>query len=364
MRTRWVLGLMAVLSLSACGDFSADVKTNQRNLSSRAVFGLAQENDAAAVARALQNTEACKLLKAKAAGGADVTIELQKCLDSVRAGETISLPPGTYNVSGTVKVEKAITLETAGLPANYRCDFTNPALSCAEIKALPNAFPEASLGLLAITGEGATVRHLSVNGDRFARVGSRAADICRQGANGHGHNVSVNGRKITVSGLVSRFALCGTAMWVKGDRLDIRNNAIVFNGAHDANMLWADGMTVLDASNSNFTDNYFLDNTDVDFIFGGCQKCAINGNRIEHSSLFVGSSFAAMMLHAWPDGATSGDYTGTDVSRNVIDCGPERRCGFGLYLGAESWYSAPLFGGYFHDNVIRNALGGFMVEKA
>ena len=54
-----------------------------------------------------------------------------------------------------------------------------------------------------------------------------------------------------------------------------------------------------------------IDNTDVDLIFGGCRNCMISDNKISHTDDFSGSSFAALMIHAWP--STSGDFTGSTL---------------------------------------------------
>jgi hypothetical protein len=128
--------------------------------------------------------------------------------------------------------------------------------------------------------------------------------------------------------------------------------------------MWADGVTVHDYANSTLVANTFVDNTDIDFIFGGCQGCIIQDNHIQHSDSFVGSSFAALMLHAWPDGATSGNFTGSDTSANTIDCGAARRCGFGLYLGPDAWYDADTYGGTVRHNLITGAEQGLLIDDA
>ena len=66
------------------------------------------------------------------------------------------------------------------------------------------------------------------------------------------------------------------------------------------------------------------------------------------------------MIHAWP--STSGDYRETEVFRNTVDCGPSKRCGFGLYLGADAWYVTDSFGGQVHHNTIRNAELGVNID--
>lgn len=67
-------------------------------------------------------------------------------------------------------------------------------------------------------------------------------------------------------------------------------------------------------------------------------------------------------MHAWP--LTSGDYTGTVISGNTIDCGPARRCGFGLGVGGRAWYASPTFGGLIAGNTITRAQIGINVDDA
>jgi len=198
--------------------------------------------------------------------------------------------------------------------------------SCAELIAEPNTTTDAGQGLLKISGSGAAIENLVLNGNREARLSSEAAANCRKEKNDYGYNASVVSSSVLVRRVVSKNALCGTGLFVQGDDLQILENTILNNGVHNERGLWADGMTVADASNSKFIQNTFINNTDVDFIFGGCQNCLIQKNRIQHTDGFVNSSFAAMMLHAWLNGATSGNYTDSDISENTIDCGAKRHC--------------------------------------
>jgi hypothetical protein len=99
-------------------------------------------------------------------------------------------------------------------------------------------------------------------------------------------------------------------------------------------------------------------------VLGGCQSCAIQNNVFRHTSSLSGASFGALVLHTFPGGGSSGNYTGTDVSGNFIDClGDYRRCGFGLLLGASSWYPSSSYGGNIHDNVVNGAKSGFTVDN-
>jgi len=105
---------------------------------------------------------------------------------------------------------------------------------------------------------------------------------------------------------------------------------------------------------------------DIDLIFGGCVNCNILDNVIWHTDNFAGGSFAALMIHAWSDGnggnATSGNFSGSLTSGNSIDCGAQRRCGIGLYLGSDAWYITDVYGGSVHDNTVANAEMGVLID--
>jgi hypothetical protein len=114
--------------------------------------------------------------------------------------------------------------------------------------------------------------------------------------------------------------------------------------------------------------NVIENSTDIDVVFGACRGCDIQDNVIRHragDTAFASSSFAAVMLHGWPPSdhtdALWGDYTDTDVSGNVIDCGGRQACGFGVLVGSAPWYVGPTWGGYIHDNTIAHAVQGIAI---
>lgn len=65
------------------------------------------------------------------------------------------------------------------------------------------------------------------------------------------------------------------------------------------------------------------------------------------------------MLHAWPN--TSGDYTGSQITNNRIDCS-NYRCGFGLLIGPTPWYDAKTFGGTYESNTVIGAQVGIAIN--
>jgi hypothetical protein len=210
------------------------------------------------------------------------------------------------------------------------------------------------------------VDHLVVNGNKGTRAATASGTQCAGGSNSYGYNLRVACSQCTLLNSVTKNALCGTGCEVTGvgSGVLLWRNAVVGNGVHDVSGMWSDGVTVHDYAASTFVANEFVDNTDVDFIFGGCQACIVQDNTVFHTAAFAGGSFAALMIHAWPGGATSGNFTGTDTSRNAVDCGSSKRCGFGLYIGPDAWYDADTYGGAVHHNVVTNAQQGVLVDDA
>ncbi len=126
--------------------------------------------------------------------------------------------------------------------------------------------------------------------------------------------------------------------------------------------MWADGLTILDGADDVVTGNLFRDNTDVQLVLGGCRHCTVAGNRFETTDGAERGAFAALLVHAWP--TTSGNYDGTAVTGNSIDCGPARQCGFGLGVGGRAWYRSATFGGLIAGNTVRRAAIGINVDDA
>ena len=295
----------------------------------------------------------------------DAAAVLQKCIDDTPDGGTLELAVGYYAVGVGVTINKPMTLRTLGKSAaDAPCKVDGS--DCAQI--VPTASFVTPLGMLQVKAS-ATVDHMVLNGLRGFRTGQPAYNKCKAGDNGPGHNGALLCSSCAFTNSVSAYALCGTGLVVGGPntKVTVTNSTFAYNGVHDQQNLWSDGLTVHDASQSVFSGNTFIDNTDVDLIFGGCQHCKIQNNKIIHGPDVAGGSFAALMIHKWP--TTSGSYDGVDVSGNSVDCGPNRRCGSGLYIASESWYPETPFGtkvagqtsGAIHDNSVVNAMNGLYV---
>ncbi|MCM2277505.1 MAG: DUF4214 domain-containing protein [Oligoflexia bacterium] len=304
----------------------------------------------------------CESLRSLSSGAQDASAPLQQCIDSASDGAVIALPPGRYRIAHGITLSKRVLLASEGLdPAAPRCEANGDA-RCAELFAAAALYSMG--GLIRMTAPGAGIDHVIINGNRTERQGSAAQKACQDAKTGYGYNMQLACADCSFTNSVSKLALCGTGMEVAGfqPRIRIERSTFAFNGRHDARMLWADGLTVHDSADANISDNEFRDNTDVDFIFGGCQNCRIQRNAIFHSDDFASASFVALHLQSWP-GGTSGNFTGSDISQNTVDCGPKRRCGFGLFVGGDPWYASTVYGGSVHDNQVVNAQQGVVVDK-
>lgn len=173
----------------------------------------------------------------------------------------------------------------------------------------------------------------------------------------------VRGNALVINRSVFRDMACYTAFeYGDGVSTVFTDNDFTGNGIHKRPLHWADGLTIHHGKNLRVSGNRFRDNTDVQLIFGECIDCTVADNRFSHSAAAGGGSFADLMLQAWPK-VTSGDFTGTKVIHNTIDCGSQHRCGFGIMIGSAPWYDAPAFGGSVTDNTVRGAMLAINVDR-
>jgi hypothetical protein len=294
--------------------------------------------------------------------GVDSSKTLQNCFDKTPIGETLFLPKGKYTLVNEVIVRHPMKLTTLDA-SSAKCS-ADENHGCAELRANRETFTK--VGFFKILSKDVTIDHIVINGNRQERYQSAAADKCKISAdnNIYGQNDQFSGDNIKITNSVFKNALCGTGLYlISGSGFNVNNNTITSNGIHDKEFFWSDGLTALEISNSNISDNLFSDNTDVDLILGACPNCTIKSNRITHSNSFASSSFAGIMIQAWPNGGTTGNYTGADISNNNINCSIGQRCGFGLYVGQSAWYEANTYGGNVHDNTIIGAQQGFAIDK-
>lgn len=293
----------------------------------------------------------------------DVTPTLEACVRETDPGGALEIPPGKYTISRTWRIPKSITVRTQGKTATMpSCDYIEAA-DCAEFVLRSNDCVMVALDAAV------TMHHVVVNGNKYERLGSLIHSPT--------HRTTIRGGLEMTSGSrllssVVKYVACRASLVVARGATDvvIARNTVAFNGFHHAN--WADGITVNNAYNATVTDNFLIDNTDIQMIFGGCRGCTIRNNEFRHSPSFSGASFAALMLSAMV--IEGGDFDGTHVSNNRIDCGPQKRCGFGIYYGNEAWNTLEtlirgasegwrLGGGAIYDNHISNAQTGLNLGR-
>lgn len=319
--------------------------------------------------RASASTGVCSELSAYNGKQNNAVPTLQKCIDRTPSGGVLEIPPGKYLISGTTPavITKSISLRTKGkTDSSSRCNYSDDK-SCAELVIGPQFYSNYG-GAIAIASKKVILDHIVINGNKNNRLSSPAKGKCEKGENLYGFNINVASPEVTITNSVFKNALCGSGLgvsMVKNSKF--ANNSVVSNGFHNKKNLWSDGMTVNDGSDSVFDGNYFADNTDVDFIFGGCARCKITNNTVVHSSNTSQGSFAAIMIHAWavpgyPGNLTSGNFAGANIAGNSVDCGPAKACGIGILLGSDPWYEADTYSGSVHDNTVKNAQQGFNID--
>ena len=308
----------------------------------------------------------CTSFTAWAGKNIDVSGALQYCIDNTPVGATLEIPAGKYYLNHQVKIDRRITITSAGkLITDPGC--TESSNDCAELIA--SAALNEPGGMLLITDIEA-LHHIIINGNKSVRYSTRAAQYCSSMIdNRYGFNATLTADEAEIVGNVFKNALGGTGLVVKGGRHDlvIRNNLFANNGVHNREGLWADGLTVINISNLRIEGNRFHDNSDIDLILGGAVNSIVTGNEITHSSSPGTGSFAGLMLQKWA--TSSGNYIGSVISNNVIDGGPGRSIGSGIYLGSEGWYDETPYGStvpgtasaLVSNNVVRNVQNGMYI---
>jgi hypothetical protein len=308
----------------------------------------------------------CPALNALANQSTDAGPVLQKCLDQIPAGYTLAVAPGSYQLATPIRVSHSLTIQTAGLPGGKPCwqpDDRRCAHFVANIQATAVG-PAWQHGMpIEITGDNVTFDHLLISGVRGRNPANDRALCLAPKLKSMGGGLRVSGDHFELLNSALTTFTCYTAMEVtsKG-AVAVKDDFVAANGNHLVHGMWSDGVTIHDAVGATVEDNIFVDNTDVQLIFGGCRNCLVSRNRFRHSKNPAGGAFAELMLQAWPR-QTSGRYDGTVVSDNDIDCGPSKLCGFGLMIGGAPWYSVPTAGGTVTHNTVRNAMLGLNVDN-
>lgn len=315
---------------------------------------------AAVLSPAQAQTGACAALGRFADGRSDATGVLADCLDDTRSGGIVALPAGTYRIRQPLVIDRAVTLTTAGTATGSAACAASGS-GCATLLIDPADLTRQNAMPVLVQASNVVLDRVVVSGGWGK---GRLGQLCRTPAvrpNAGGIRVgAVSGFVVTRS--VLRDFACYTPLEITTNARDLRieNNTFGPNGDHRPGDAWSDGLTVHDASRAVIRGNRFVDNTDVQLILGGCRDCVIENNRFSHTGPFRGASFAELMIHSWP--TTSGNFSGTVVRGNAIDCGTTRLCGFGILVGAEPWYTGRAFGGTVSGNTVRNARIGLNVD--
>lgn len=300
----------------------------------------------------------CAALSSLSNGQSDASGALADCLASTRAGGIVELPVGTYRLRQPIVISRSVTIRSAGsASAPCSADDRNCALLIVDPADLtrPREMP------VSVVAPNVTLDRLIFKG---VRERQRLAKLCESEilkANAGGIRVAgVPGFSLKRS--VLRDFTCYTALEVHSgsNNLIIEDSLFGWNGDHRQPYGVADGVTIHDSVGAIVRRNRFFDNTDVQLVFGGCRNCVVTSNTFSHSGTALGSAFAELMLHSWP--STSGDFKGTKVTSNRIDCGSKRACGFGIQIGAEPWYEGRAFGGSVSANLVTNARIGMNVD--
>lgn len=293
----------------------------------------------------------------------DVGPALQACIDATPPGGRIALTPGRYLIATPVTIRRPLTLMTRGLSATSQ-PCSADERRCATLH-LAIAETAVSKAVMPFNVDSNTVRldHLVFAGMRQTNPRLSASRCASDAHRPMAGGVRITGDGVTIARSTFRDMACYTALeYGSGTDVAITGNEFIGNGTHTVLLGWADGLTIHNATRFRITGNRFRDNTDVQLILGGCTGCTIADNRFRHGTAAVGGSFAELMLQAWP-GVTSGDFTGTTTTRNDIDCGPMRRCGFGIMIGSAPWYQAPAFGGMVIANRVRQTMLALDVDR-
>ncbi len=289
-----------------------------------------------------------------------VAQKIQACIDAADNYGIVELAPGVHPISQALHINKPLRIVTQGLNVNSTACGLNTESHCAILMAVP-AVAGLSRAFLKIESDQVELNHIVIDGNKNQRLSSPERAACASGNSALGMNIHAASNSLTLVGMTSASALCGSGAEIIGTNLNIINSYFVGNGFHNVNNLWSDGLTILNTSKTNVSNNVFLDNTDVDLIFGACVNCNISNNTIKHSAGFASSSFAAMMFQAWPGGP--GSYSGSVIQENNIDCG-SFRCGYGILIGSLPRYQAPSMGGLYINNKIQGAQVGLLINDA
>ncbi len=238
--------------------------------------------------------------------------ELNRC---IAAGGTVTLEygwPGYIIAQGLSLTTNYVRIEGDG---GWRpVLIADPDLAAPMIRSQNN-----------VTGY--VITDVTFQGDKQNRTQSH---ICAND-NTIGMNLQLRGIGFTITNIDSVGALCGSGMEIDGYDFTVSNNYVAANGiswTQDANVKWADGITIGYCSGGTVTGNLLVDNTDVDLIVGP-GNCYVANNEIRHDYVY---GFAGLMI------GFGGSHSGTVVEYNQVSSG-NNLLSIGLMNGHHPWTS-------------------------
>ena len=281
---------------------------------------------------------------ADASGTEPASIALQRCIDLAPSPWVI--PRGEYRVDASLTIRRPLKIVAPGVVWRAAPDLRGIERAHGMVYAAYRKGIE--LHGLTLDGNGAERR---AKGPAFCDGTAAAAN----GVNIHLDHVD----DVVLDGFTTRNAVCGSGMNMLGNDARIVRSTFRDNGTQAQPRMWADGLTLLECARCLVADNAFIDNSDVSFIFGGGRATRVADNRIVQAV----PTFAALMLDNF-NGTRHGDFVGTTIENNTIDCG-DRQCDFGINLGPHAWYlSGYILGGTVANNMVRGAKIGIIAQGA
>ena len=181
-------------------------------------------------------------------------------------------------------------------------------------------------------GSNISLERIIIDGNRYNRLNSRAAQDCQDGSNYAGHNGAFAGcTGCSFMSSVTMFAVCGSGLaWVGGGSRVV-DSVICHNGDHYTRNMWSDGLTLNQASPAVVQRSMFIDNSDINLILGSGSNSDVSDNIIFEMQ---NGAFGGVMFDNF-NGSTDGSFIGMEFHNNVINC--NGKCDFGLELGPHPW---------------------------
>lgn len=300
------------------------------------------------VVAAVSTVEICPGVSAELGGLTSATSQLQACIDATPEGGTLEIPAGVYLMTGAVSIARGMTLATRGTSGSTTGCLLPGAPACAVLMAAADLDTDNGFLQILDSSSNVTVSHIILDGNRATRLGSAAAATCASGNNRRGFNSFARGTGHRFTYNASVRALCGTGMEWRGGSAVISGNYFGGNGDNSTTNMWSDGLTIHEADGSTIENNTLWNNSDVSLILGGGAGTTVRGNVLMQTTQ---RAFAALMLDNF-NGGTSGNFTGSLVTGNTINC-TTLLCDFGINLGPHAWYlSANILGGEVTGNAV------------